>query len=163
MLDEREAMQPGRALAAPDRAAAPAWAALLGGAGLAWAAAVGWEPPLGPTGFLAGWTLMMAAMMLPSIGPLVLLHRGSRTLLAGGYAAAWGALGLLPYAAMEASLEPPLALTLAAAGLYELSPLKSACLRRCRDAAGFLMARYRSGPFRLGVEHGLWCAAAAPG
>jgi predicted metal-binding membrane protein len=75
----------------------------------------------------------------------------------------WGTAGLLPYAAMEALLEPGLALLLAGAGLYEVSRLKSACLRRCRNAAAFLMERYRNGPFRLGVEHGLWCVGCCVG
>jgi predicted metal-binding membrane protein len=118
---------------------------------------------MGAAGFLAGWTLMMAAMMLPSIAPLVLLYRGPRTVLAAGYLAVWGALGLLPYAAMEWGLEPALPLVLALAGVYELTPLKHACLRRCRSAAAFLMERYRSGPLRLGVEHALWCAGCCVG
>ena len=48
------------------------------------------------TGFLFAWTLMMTAMMLPSIAPLVLLYRGSRIALAASYLVVWGVLGLLP-------------------------------------------------------------------
>lgn len=118
---------------------------------------------MGLVGFLAGWTLMMAAMMLPSITPLALLYRGSRTVLATGYLAVWGAIGLLPYAAMEWGLEPTLPLVLALAGAYELTPLKSACLGRCRNAASFLMERYRTGPFRLGAEHAVWCIGCCVG
>ena len=49
------------------------------------------------------------------------------------------------------------------AGVYELSPLKSACLRRCRNPAAFLMEHYRSGAVRLGVEHGIWCLGCCVG
>jgi predicted metal-binding membrane protein len=118
---------------------------------------------MGAPGFLAGWTLMMAAMMLPSITPLVLLHRGSRALLAAGYLVVWAAIGLLPYAAMEWELVPALPIVLALAGAYELSPLKSTCLRRCRNPATFLMEHYRNGPLRLGVEHGVWCVGCCVG
>jgi predicted metal-binding membrane protein len=140
-----------------------ALAALAGASAVAWLALVGYEPPMGLAGFLGGWTLMMAAMMLPSIAPLVLLYRGSRTLLATGYVAVWGAIGVLPYAAMEWGLDPALPVVLALAGVYELTPLKHACLRRCRNAATFLMERYRSGPLRLGVEHAVWCAGCCVG
>jgi predicted metal-binding membrane protein len=137
--------------------------ALAAATAVAWLGLAGWEPPTGLAGFLAGWTLMMAAMMLPSIAPLVLLYRGPRAPLAVGYLAVWGAVGLLPYAAMEWGLSPALPVVLALAGAYELSPLKSACLRRCRNAAAFLMERYRSGPLRLGVEHGVWCMGCCVG
>lgn len=118
---------------------------------------------MGPAGFLAGWTLMMAAMMLPSVAPLVLLYRGSRLALVLGYLAVWAVAGLLPYAAMEGGLEPALPIVLALAGAYELTPLKTACLRRCRSPADFLMRHYRSGPLRLGLEHGLWCIGCCVG
>ena len=114
--------------------------------------------------FLVGWTLMMAAMMLPSIAPLVLLlHRGNRAALASGYLTVWAATGLLPWAAMYWSFQPAPAIVFALAGIYELTPVKQACLHRCRNAATFLMERYKSGPFRLGMEHGLWCAACCAG
>jgi predicted metal-binding membrane protein len=137
--------------------------ALAVASALAWAGLAGFEPPIGLAGFLAGWTLMMTAMMLPSISPLVLLYRGSRALLAAGYLAVWGILGLLPYAAMDWGLAPALPVVLALAGIYELTPLKHACLRRCRNAATFLMERYRSGPLRLGVEHAVWCSGCCVG
>jgi predicted metal-binding membrane protein len=60
-------------------------------------------------------------------------------------------------------IEPAAPVVLAIAGIYELSPLKAACLRRCSNAAAFLMEHYRSGPFRLGVEHGLWCLGCCVG
>jgi predicted metal-binding membrane protein len=146
-----------------DRATAATSVGLLAATTAAWVGLVRYEPPMGLPGFLLGWTLMMAAMMLPSIAPLALLHRGSRTLLALGYLAIWAAIGLLPFAAMQWDVSPALPLVLALAGAWELSPLKHACLRRCRNAAAFLMERYRSGSLRLGAEHALWCVGCCVG
>lgn len=153
----------GLSLVSRDRTTALAGLALLVATALAWAGLVGYEPPMGLAGFLAGWTLMMTAMMLPSIAPLALLYRGPRIRMAVAYLVVWGATGLIPYAAMEWGLDPALPIVLALAGVYELSPLKSACLRRCRNGAAFLMEHYRSGPFRLGVEHAVWCIGCCVG
>ncbi|MGH3032000.1 MAG: DUF2182 domain-containing protein [Gaiellaceae bacterium] len=160
---DRTSTAAGVALVAPDRTTAAAGLALVVATALAWVGLAGYEPPMGLTGFLAGWTLMMTAMMLPSIAPLALLYRGPRTPMAAGYLVVWGAIGLLPYAAMEWGLAPALPIVLALAGAYELSPLKSACLGRCRNPAAFLMEHYRSGPLRLGVEHGVWCIGCCVG
>jgi predicted metal-binding membrane protein len=43
------------------------------------------------------------------------------------------------------------------AGVYQLTPLKNACLSKCRAPAQFLAARRRNGPFLLGMEHGAYC------
>jgi predicted metal-binding membrane protein len=126
-------------------------------------ALVTYEPPMGFLGFTVGWSLMMAAMMLPSIAPLLLLSRGSRVGMAVGYLAAWSVVGLVPYVAMERAMSLTVPVVLGVAGLYELSPLKSACLRRCRNPAAFLMEHYRSGAVRLGVEHGIWCLGCCVG
>jgi predicted metal-binding membrane protein len=118
------------------------------------------------TGYLTAWTLMMTAMMLPSIAPLVLLYRGSRIVLALGYLLVWSALGLVPYALMDWTMttEPArAAAVLALAGVYELTPLKRACLRHCQSPATFLMQRFDRGAFRLGVEHALWCTGCCVG
>jgi predicted metal-binding membrane protein len=146
-----------------ERSAAVTGAALLAASAVAWFAFVAWEPLMGVVPFLVGWTLMMAAMMLPSILPLASLARGGPVRLATGYLAIWGAFGLVPWELMEHGLSPELPVVLALAGAYELTPLKGACLRRCRNPAGFLMEHYRSGPFRLGVEHGLWCIGCCAG
>ena len=61
---------------------------------------------------------------------------------------------------MDASGHWLAAALLIAAGLYQLSPLKEACLRHCRNPAQFLSRHYRPGPtgaFRLGVYHGAYC------
>lgn len=118
---------------------------------------------MGPAGFLAGWTLMMAAMMLPSIKPLVLLYRGPRVPLVVGYLAVWAGVG---GGAVRGDGGRPRGGCRSSShwrAAYELSPLKATCLRRCRGVVGFLMTRYRSGPPRLGVEHGAWCIGCCAG
>ncbi len=117
--------------------------------------------------FLVGWLTMMAAMMLPSTAPLVLLFRRSAPGLATavllvGYLAVWASFGLVVYVANDLL---PLgggvagAAALAMAGLYQLSPFKAACLARCRSPFGFLLERWRAGvlgALRLGAAHGLY-------
>jgi predicted metal-binding membrane protein len=130
---------------------------------VSWIGLVVYEPGMGAPAFLLGWTLMMAAMMVPSIAPLVLLSRGPRPPIVLGYLVVWAAVGVVPYAAMRLEFGLAAPIVLALAGIYELGPLKATCLRRCRIAAAFLMDHYRSGPFRLGVEHGLWCLGCCVG
>jgi predicted metal-binding membrane protein len=94
-------------------------------------------------------------------------------LLTAGYLAVWGAFSLaaaLAQWSLElAGLISPRTMTagpaiagviLLAAGLYQLSPLKQACLRRCRSPVAFLAAHWRpgaAGAFRLGLAHGAYC------
>ena len=117
---------------------------------------------IGPVVFVAAWTVMMAAMMLPSAAPLVLLYRRGASArdtvsLIAGYLAVWAAAGVPAYIALALlpmSLSP---MALAVAGIYQLTPLKESCLKRCRTPADFLMARWGHGALRLGLEHGAWC------
>jgi predicted metal-binding membrane protein len=148
---------------AVDRTTIVALAALVAASALAWVVLVTYEPPMSFLGFTVGWSLMMAAMMLPSIAPLWLLYRGSRVGMAVGYLAVWSVVGVVPYVAMERAMGMTVPVVLGLAGVYELSPLKSACLRRCRNPAAFLMEHYRSGAVRLGVEHGIWCLGCCVG
>ena len=132
--------------------------------------------PLGP--FLGTWTVMMAAMMLPSATPMILLHRlGAngrvRTQLwsaafVAGYVVVWASVGIVMWAAAIAAsaivMPEERALGVAAilliAGVYQFTPLKSTCLRACRTPADFLLTHWHrglSGQVRLGVEHGLYC------
>lgn len=134
------------------------------------------EEALGP--FLGTWTVMMAAMMLPSATPMILLHRlGAdgrlRTLLwsaafVAGYLVVWASVGIVVWgAAMAASaiVTPEqrafaVAAMLLLAGVYQFTPLKSTCLRACRTPADFLMTHWHrglAGQLRLGIEHGLYC------
>jgi predicted metal-binding membrane protein len=119
--------------------------------------------------YIGSWTVMMAAMMLPSVAPFALLYaRGAPNavapgLLAAGYLVVWALVGLPAYAIDRAlGMEHPTATAavLIAAGLYQFSPLKDACLRRCRTPADFLIQHWHPGlrgAFRIGVEHGMFC------
>jgi predicted metal-binding membrane protein len=136
-----------------------AWAALL---------AMGNEMPMGAGLWIGAWTVMMAAMMLPSTSPLVLLYARqstatSSTLLTAGYVAVWAGVGLAAYG-IDMRLPDPsnrvVGSVLIGAGLYQLTPLKTACLKRCRNPADFLVTHWRRGrvgALRLGVEHGAYC------
>ncbi len=126
------------------------------------------EMPMTVAPWIGLWTMMMAAMMLPSASPLVLLYaKRSNTadslLLAGGYVLTWATAGLAAYAVDMRLPEPgdgAVGAVLIAAGAYQLTPLKSACLRRCRNPVDFLLTHWhtgRLGAVRLGIEHGAFC------
>jgi predicted metal-binding membrane protein len=130
--------------------------------------------------YVAGWTVMMTAMMLPSALPMIALYGVIRRSAAGVaakgapaavftlvYLGTWAATGgpvYLAHAWLMALPGPALAYgvaaTLVAAGLYQLSPLKQVCLRACRSPLGFLMRRWRAGwrgSLALGWSHALYC------
>jgi predicted metal-binding membrane protein len=134
------------------------------------------DEALGP--FLGTWTVMMAAMMLPSATPMILLHRlGAdgrlRTQLwsaafVAGYLVVWASVGIVVWGAGMAAnsivTQEERAVAVAAillvAGVYQFTPLKSTCLRACRTPADFLLTHWHrglSGQLRLGIEHGLYC------
>jgi predicted metal-binding membrane protein len=131
---------------------------------------------------------MMTAMMFPSIAPMVVMHSriqagrvnggrarrsGLTALFVGGYLVAWTTFGLAAYGlfALGRSLSidalswdrgGPYAAgaVVGAAAVYQLTPLKDACLSRCRSPFWFLLHRWRQGPFgalRMGASHGAWC------
>jgi len=131
--------------------------------------------------FFGVWTLMMAAMMLPSISPLASLyartmhdHRARRVMLLGlGYLAVWAAVGVAAFALAAgadrlAEGAPGWAQAVAigscfVCGIYQMTPLKDRCLQKCRSPLGHLL-RYASfrGPLAdtfVGVHHGTWCLA----
>lgn len=124
--------------------------------------------------FVAVWVTMMAAMMLPAAVPMVAAYAGigreraSTPAFVLGYLAVWTALGLAAY---WIGIELPhwsrlAAVGLIGAGLYQLTPLKNACLRRCRAPLGYVLRRWRGGPlgaFSMGSEHGAWCAGCCAG
>ncbi len=142
---------------------------------------------LGGLGWYVGiWVTMMAAMMLPSAAPMVLLfHRVSierarrsqpfvRTwVFALSYLAVWTAYGLAAYGLYRLVIHFDLGFlgwdrggryvaggAVVAAGLYELTPLKSVCLRHCRSPLHFVMHGWREGvpgALRMGGEHGAYC------
>ncbi len=168
--------------------ATPETAVLLLAAAGAWAATVllasGMSGMTGTMGldlllFIPVWTLMMAAMMLPSVAPTASLYAratgGHRTArfpgLVFGYLAVWAAAGLPAYglarlAGWLVGQHPAVAHGLAVAvfagcGIYQLSGLKDRCLTRCRSPLSLLMhygsyrGRFRS--LRVGVHHGAYC------
>ena len=136
---------------------------------------------------LAGsmWWVMMVAMMLPAAAPVILLNAAAAPRegpaarvhsgwFLAGYLAAWGAFSLVA-ATLQLALERSgvldqmtmgtgarwfSAAVLIAAGLYQLSPLKGACLSQCRNPAQFLVRNYRpgrAGALSMGVKHGAFC------
>jgi predicted metal-binding membrane protein len=129
---------------------------------------MGDEMPMGFGLWIGAWTVMMAAMMLPSTSPLVLLYAKRSTavhsaLLTAGYLLVWAAIGLAAYE-VDMRLPDPanwvVGAVLVTAGLYQLTPLKTACLKRCRNPVDFLVTHWRAGrvgALRLGVEHGAYC------
>jgi predicted metal-binding membrane protein len=135
--------------------------------------------------FLAGWTAMMTAMMVPATLPLILLYRtiarrqpghaqsriGMVVLLAG-YLGVWAAAGTPVYAysllaAAAGSLAAVLpALLLVAGGIYQFTPLKRICHARCASPLFFLLRNWRqgrAGALRLGVVHGRDCLGCCAG
>ena len=136
--------------------------------------------------FLAFWTVMMAAMMLPAAMPMIVIFASAQArrarqvavptwIFVAGYIFVWAAAGLLVYVLVQAASElashpasldrdiwRPLALavTLAIAGLYQFAPLKRICLRHCRSPLGFVAQYWRdgwAGAFNMGARHGLYC------
>lgn len=120
---------------------------------------------LGPTLLvLGGWALMVIAMMLPPALPLVqtmhrlLARRRARTALltagVGAFVVVWTVAGAVLLAGdvvlhVLAQTWPGLrpayvtGAVLAAAGVYQLTPLKQACLRACRSPRSFALAHWR--------------------
>jgi predicted metal-binding membrane protein len=134
------------------------------------------------------WLMMMTAMMLPAGAPmlnaLALMQRrrdaprfaratAARVAFVAGYLFVWAVFGLAAYGLYRAARALPLGVfswrrggpylaggVLLAAAVYQLSPAKHACLRRCRDSVGFLRDSWRAGglgALRMGAEHGAWC------
>jgi predicted metal-binding membrane protein len=137
--------------------------------------------------FLLMWQAMMIAMMLPSSWPMLELYaRVARRLehrrpifdtlvAAAGYFAVWLAFGVVAFAlgmgissaamsSIRISRWIPVGagVALIVSGAWQLTPLKQACLRHCRDPLFFLAHAYRRGAWgawRVGVHHGAFCAA----
>jgi predicted metal-binding membrane protein len=132
------------------------------------------------------WWIMMVAMMLPSAAPMILLFaRFNRTqrekgapyvptgVFALGYLLVWAGFSLVAVSAQWALertglLSSMMASTsvvlgaglLIAAGVYQLTPLKHACLKHCRAPLFFISHHWRPGSWgalRMGFEHGAFC------
>lgn len=132
------------------------------------------------------WTVMMAGMMLPSAAPAILLYgtlvrknaaRGNvlpgTWIFAAAYFLVWTAFSAAATAlqawleavslmtpAMTVASERLGALAIVAAGAYQVTPFKQACLRKCRHPLEFFVTRWRAGragAFAMGLEHGAYC------
>jgi predicted metal-binding membrane protein len=163
---------------------------LLLGAAAAWAGVVIVARNMGPMpatmglgigSFVAVWTLMMTAMMLPSVTPFASFYtrtfsdnRGMRLLVvATGYLLVWSlaaipAYGLAWLAQRAIAGHPDVSVTLAviifgACGIYQLTPVKDRCLARCRSPLGFVVKfgsyKGRTRDLRVGLYHGAFCLA----
>ncbi len=150
---------------------------------------VGWSPGYFVLMFFMWW-IMMVAMMLPSAAPTVLLYavvnrkaeaqKGGQAspwsvaAFTAGYLVAWASFSVvaasLQWAFERAGLLSPMMLNstsmslaggiLIVAGLYQLTPLKRACLKHCRGPIQFLSQHWRpgvQGAFRMGLHHGAYC------
>ncbi len=132
------------------------------------------------------WVVMMVGMMVPSAAPMILLYamvsrkqqeRGRTFAPTGafvsGYIVVWTAFSLgataLQWILEQVALLSPMMVStsplfggvlLIGAGIYQWTPLKHACLKRCRSPFDFLMRGWRKGAggaFVMGVEHGAFC------
>lgn len=167
-------------------------AVLLGATLVAWIVTVqrmrgmdaGPGTDLGTLGWYLGiWVTMMAAMMLPSTAPTVLIFARSRGsaqtwIFTLGYLITWTGYGLAAYAIYRGvrALDPSFlawnergpwvaGCALVVAGLYQLTPLKTACLRRCRSPLHILLRGRagRLGALWMGIEHGGFCIGCCAG
>jgi predicted metal-binding membrane protein len=138
------------------------------------------QPTMSFVAFLVAWVAMMAAMMFPAVLPVVRLYARAAAngqaapvvVFVGGYIALWASVGIPAYFAWR-RLEEPLmhgspwlgrvaGAVAVAAGLYQLTPLKSVCLRHCRSPLSFFMrhGKHLDRPTRAfvaGGRHGMFC------
>lgn len=132
------------------------------------------------------WVIMMVGMMVPSAVPMALIHaaiarkaaRQGTTLaptgfFVSGYIVVWSVFSVIATLAQwgleqAALLSPMMVVTspglgaglLMVAGLYQMTPMKDACLRHCRSPAHFISRSWKPGAFgafRMGLEHGAYC------
>ncbi len=141
--------------------------------------------PLDLSLFLLLIVVMMVAMMLPSALPMLLAYRDmtrlekgqavrspdnvATTVFASAYFVVWGAFGFLALLGLMAvglagPVSGPLLLVpgavLVAAGGYQFTRTKQACLEQCRSPFGFALSHWRegrSGAWRMGLEHSVYC------
>jgi predicted metal-binding membrane protein len=138
------------------------------------------QPTISFIAFLVAWVAMMAAMMFPAVVPVVRLYGRAAAngqvapvaVFVGGYIALWAVVGIPAFLAWRRLNEPLMAGSpwagrvaggvAVAAGLYQLTPLKSVCLRHCRSPLSFFMRHAKhldrpTGAFVAGGRHGLFC------
>lgn len=179
---------PAAPLVRPTLRLTPYGVAMLGVAALAWAGVVAYARHMGNgvgtmglslVEFVPMWSLMMTAMMLPAVSPVASLYlrtinanRAQRlTMFVGGYLLVWSVVGIPAYVALrvvdhhltdsDVGMRILAAVLLAAAGLYQLTPLKGVCLRHCRSPLGQLL-RYgnvkgRARDLKVALHHAAFC------
>ena len=132
------------------------------------------------------WSEMMVAMMIPSAAPMILMFAGVNrkrreqdrpfvptAVFVSGYLAVWVGFSALAALAQwslhgAALLSSGMVSTspilggalLLAAGVFQWTPLKNACLNHCRSPLIFLMTDWREGikgAFLMGLKHGAYC------
>ena len=130
------------------------------------------------------WAVMMGAMMLPSAIPMLIVHRrvaakkdpgtrNSNQMFLLGYLVGWtifsAAATAVQWAFQSADVLSPMlvlrdpkvaGVVLIGAGMFQFTPLKTACLHKCRAPIGFLLTEWRPGrlgAFRMGLKHGQYC------
>jgi predicted metal-binding membrane protein len=147
--------------------------------------AAGWSFS-GAVVFVAIWTVMMAAMMLPAAAPMIMIfasapaRRGQAAfvptwIFVAGYLLVWLMAGVIVYVIIEIATETanhlgsvekgawaPIALgiILIMAGVYQFTPIKRVCLRHCRSPFAFVAMHWRDGRLgavQMGVVHGIFC------
>jgi predicted metal-binding membrane protein len=158
---------------------------LASGGGMAMMIPAVWNTSYAALMFVMWW-VMMIAMMLPSATPMILLFAAvnrkqkekghpyvATALFASAYLIVWAGFSIVAVA-LQWGLESLALLSpmwssssvllggglLLTAGIYQLTPIKQACLKNCRSPLQFLLTRWRSGgdgAFRMGVEHGAYC------
>ena len=157
----------------------------MGGMAMGGMSAAGWSFA-GAVIFVAVWTVMMAAMMLPATAPMILIFASAQArrerhiavptwIFTAGYMLVWLAAGILVYilvqigsdiatglTSAQRSTWAPLALgtILVAAGLYQFTPIKSVCLTHCRSPFAFVAQHWRDGrggALQMGFRHGAYC------
>jgi predicted metal-binding membrane protein len=130
--------------------------------------------------FLVAWVAMMAAMMFPAVLPVVRLYARAAAngqaapvvVFVGGYIALWAVVGIPAFFAWSRLNEPLMhgsswagrvaGAVAVAAGLYQLTPLKTVCLRHCRSPLSFFLRHGKhldrpTGAFVAGGRHGMFC------
>src|SRR5215210_3507496 len=132
------------------------------------------------------WAVMMVAMMTPSAAPMILMFAGVNrrrreqhvsyvptSVFFMGYLLVWATFGVLATGAQWgfhhiSLLSPMMAITspvvggvlLMVAGIYQWTPLKHACLSKCRSPLGFVLNEWREGRWGallMGLKHGVYC------
>lgn len=134
-------------------------------------------------GLLVMWVVMMAAMMLPTAGPMILAFARMQTAddrklavlsFSLGYVFIWSFFGFAATALqalfVQLSLMSPMMMKvgndlvagsiLVTAGAYQFTPLKNVCLQQCSTPMSFLMTEWRDGiggALSMGLRHGVYC------